>query len=472
MKHFEKFSFFWVLFLMLSVSCSSSNSEVDINPEDAKLVTLQFSNPVSNAIATDGNSIILPQNLSFFFFSNDGSKNLLYSPKKENIKVSALNNNYHIEIKIPATLKGNLRLEALVNSSNLISSDVNYQDFVRQINYFIKGECESVKVPMWGSVDFTLDGKQTNLSIKLLRSMARANFKIVAQKEDAKFKMLNITSVRVYKSKNFGVIKPYDENFNANESSVNAPSIPNVSAEYGGYNTHSGKMTSVIDEAISDPLLYDYTSNPTDFVENDIFLPESAQKENQDIVTVVVGVQLEGLGDQERFYRVDFAEYNKSTLEPERFFEILRNRSYGFSLNGASTAGEDTPEEAYNKYSKAYVSVKVWEDYSLDFDHIVGDFYFRIDNSNQVNFAAEAGSVNHIKYFTNLSRNDVQKNMKVSVGNSTGDSPYFEIVDVDYENKEIIVKTKTAASTDENKDVLKIQLFKLNFSIQLKQQSK
>lgn len=82
MKHFEKFSFFWVLFMILSVGCSSSDSEVDINSEDAKLVTLQFSNPVSNAIAVDGNSIILPQNLSFFFFSNDGSRNLLYSPKK------------------------------------------------------------------------------------------------------------------------------------------------------------------------------------------------------------------------------------------------------------------------------------------------------------------------------------------------------------------------------------------------------
>lgn len=393
-------------------------------------------------------------------------------PKKEDIKVSTLNNTYHIEIKVPKALKGNIRLEALVNSSNLISSDINYQDFVHQLNYFIKGECQPDKIPMWGTIDFTLDGEQKKLSIKLLRSMARANFKIVSQKETAQFKMRNITSVRIYKSRNCGTIKPYDENFNANDSSVDAPSIPVVSTDFWGYNTHSGKITQVIDEAISDPLLYDYTANPTDFVENDIFLPESAQKENQDIVTVVVGVQLEGLGDQERFYRLDFAEYNKTTLQPERFFEILRNRSYGFNLNGASTAGEDTPEEAYNKYSKAYVSVKVWEDYTLDFDHIVGDFFFRIDNSNQYNFAKEAGSIVRFKYYTDLSRNEVQQNINISVGNGVDESPYFEIVDVDYENKEIIVKTKTAASTDENKDVLKIQLFKLNFSIQLKQQSK
>lgn len=480
MKQLVLNSLLCVLIVLFNSSCSTTNSETD-HSESFRSMTFKFQNSAEKNNDQTLPPIFTSEDFSLYFFSKPNGKpsELIYLPKKGDVNVKYKNGIYRVETKVPTTLTGDVNLVALLNGDPQVRLGMSYEVFEDKLIFRSLGLPLEEKLPMWGMVDFNLDSPNPNIQTHLLRSYARVNVKLTDQRSNAKFKMNNITSVRIYLSKSYGSDCPFEENFDPISYQATAPSIPEITSLDGEYNTSNGVATNVVDEAIAAPLLYDYNLDPTDLVDDEIFIPESKQTEFgqiESVVCAVIGVELEGQSGEERFYRVDFADYDSESLKPKAFKDIIRNKSYNFNLSGASTDGEDTPEEAYKTYSKVYVEVKVWDNYEMDSD-LGGDYYFRISKGTDLHFSGVEGSLNRIHYSTNLSRKELKNNMKVYFKGdgvaSNGESRYFELVDIDYVSKDFLIKTKrrNINNGSDNNDALVVEVYNQKFSIGIKQRT-
>ena len=261
----------------------------------------------------------------------------------------------------------------------------------------------------------------------------------------AQFEMLDISSVRIYRTWNRSTYY-VDSNHLSGAGTVTTPTIP----ENVEYNLHTGRATSSITEADKDPLLYDFSSSPIREITNHIYIPEAqhtSDAKRDQVVAIVVGVHLNNstLENEERFYRIDFANYNKGSLEPTEFFSILRNHSYLFQLSGAMDKGEATPEEALHAKSSLFIDIIAWEEFSVEVVNN-GQYSFGIEVSDII-LNEKVDSSIQIPFKTNLSDGELKESFIFKWNDNKEMSETFDI-QININRRNIVIKTKKENNTN------------------------
>lgn len=468
----------YFVLLALIVFCSGCTNDLfseDNKPSEFKLVTFSLKSSFDNSLSSSDTS--LPDGQFTFCFFNAGSEHsskLVYQTSLAEQEMHKVNGNYTVSIHVPADLKGKMKLVALFNFAPNANYGISYKNFRNLLSYIVPNS-SNTEMPMWGEMDFEMKGG-TNLlkTTTLLRSYARVNVMLDKQDEQAKYKMQDVSSVRIYLSRSYGSVYPFPANFDETTMSVKKPSIPVSNPASGMYHLGNGRFTNDRDEALKFPLLYDYNEAPTKLVFNNIFVPEVSHKSSQDFRTtmcVVVGVHLEGLEGVERFYRLDFASYD-ANKRPVNFNSILRNKSYNFHLKGASTSGFPNPEDAFDNPIPVFMDVKVWEDYTQEVD-ITTSFYFKHDYKNTP-FDGKIYQDVFLSYDTDLSPEQVKQNLKFGFGGNmnTTEGAYFSVIGISYENKYMYLRSMTENNTGKEKtEMFHMEILNQKFNIKLVQNS-
>lgn len=473
MKYFRQVSLL-IFFMLFAWGCTDSENMRGVKSLDYPLrisVSSEFS------LKADKNDLITNQNLQLYYFKENDAGEFVFahSSKPDDLVISGTgSSNIEVTTNIPFQAGTSLKLIMLTNFSGPPPSKGQTIDNYSSENliYKLKGPwADEQTIPMWGVGAFTIQSGGNQTLVKLLRSLARVDVLLDNANVDPKtqYKMTSLTSVRVYRTLNEVALAVPAQNMGSNNI-VNFPTL--VSGAL--YNVGDSGTSSLI-EADKHPLVYEITGGSSVGLTDKIFIPENYHKADaklSQVVTMVIGVNLEGKGSKEYFYRIDFGNYdNPESLLPSSFYSILRNHLYKFLLRGATLIGSDTPEEALQAKSSVWVGVETWitEDINAD---INGQYYFRIDTST-INLSEEQGDQVAIPFSTNIPDADLDNAIVLAWGeNESSQSQYFEAT-TNYKTHEITVRTKTEnTSADERFDMLVLSVFKQKFKIKVEQSDK
>ena len=443
-----------LLTLLLALIGCTSNDELDTIDLNTSQLSVKFITRDSISSNTRSkNTQLDAESLSFFLFHeiNPGETSFVFTPESSRVSIEKIPNTsdkYLANFKIPGRNYGDIQLLVLANYEGRNPNLGESIDDFNENNLIIthSGKIGSDNKPMWGVTTFNTGTNAIETEVTLLRSLARVNIAITDAKDDSEFDIQSITSVYVYRTLNKSTFYVDEGNLSIGGEAT-SPTIP-ANAEY---NLNNGGSTASISEAEQEPLFYDFKNAPITECLNTIYLPENFHESDalrNEVVTLVVGLNIKGKGEesQERFYRMDFAHYDKGDLKPKDYFSILRNHSYLFQLQGVSTEGEPNPEEALKSKSSLWLEVKKWEDNSIESINN-GHYFFGIESST-IELSHEKNSEIIIPFKTNIPEADLSEAIIAAWNGVDPTSSAFEMF-VDVYNKTITIHTKNANPTAE-----------------------
>lgn len=196
------------------------------------------------------------------------------------------------------------------------------------------------EIPMWGHIpNQTIDESYTvPQAVKLVRMLARIN--IVNNESDFVLK-----TAYLYNPREKGAYMPnnWDE---ANTTVIN-PTEPAGSMMPVGTNFMYSTTTNNFLNKI-------YTFEADNRAQSAVSLLNST-------CIIVGGDYTDANGKNTYYYRIDLKEPGTGV-----FYNVLRNHSYNIAINAISSAGTDTPDEAYKGATYINATVEDWNDMSGD----------------------------------------------------------------------------------------------------------
>lgn len=465
-----RLSLWGVLILLILSSCSSKDVNNQSIDQGFKTRLISMANLANTRNTSD--SKITSESINFYLFSkdSDNKSELLYYCNGKDLSYDDSGNKTVVKIKFPFSIKGEVKLIALINHPlqvNKESIGMTYKDFKEQLTYTVNTKINGTTPPYWGVVNFDIDAKnQENLPLRFFKSFASANLKLGDQSK-ANYKMESISSVRIYRSINYGYI--HTEESYIKDNSITQTNIPSIVPAKGGYIGNDNIISSIL-EASKSPLTYQLDTPNSEFT-NEIFLPENQQNEKSEmgkVVAIVVGVKLT-VDDLEHFYRVDFADYGSD--ESVKYKPIIRGHAYQFNLMGAKDKGALTPEDALKKQINIDITVTDWKDYSIDGEYLSGEYNLELDSS-KLEFDFNKGLSKVVPFQSNLDSEQLKELLKTEVKPESDSKTYFN-VSVDFTKRELTITTSSINNSSKiHENHLFINLINQSFKIEIKQKPK
>lgn len=194
------------------------------------------------------------------------------------------------------------------------------------------GSNEYIPIPMWGEMSgiTVTSGMPLNIPLTLLRMVSKIDVALAT--DDAKNKF-ELKSIRLYNYNNKGYIAPLDSNWDGDDYTVVAPSIPTSATkpENPGQN----------------PLLYDGSAiNSGVSCTSEIYTFEAlaGNSSNFHVNTCLVIGGIYENDSNETYYRIDFTNTSETTVT---YLPLLRNHCYKVNITALGGAGYTSPEEAF-----------------------------------------------------------------------------------------------------------------------------
>ena len=211
------------------------------------------------------------------------------------------------------------------------------------------------EIPMWGHIpNQTIDESYTvPQAVKLVRMLARIN---IVNNEPA----FILKTAYLYNPREKGAYIP--DNWDEANATVLTPTQPSEATMPIGANFMYNTTTNNFLDKI-------YTFEADNRAQSAISLLNST-------CIIVGGDYTDANGTNTYYYRIDLKEPGTET-----FYNVLRNHSYNIAINAISSAGTDTPDEAYRGSTYINATVEDWND-------IYGD--------------VEIGAPNHLKVSQNF----------------------------------------------------------------------
>ena len=224
-------------------------------------------------------------------------------------------------------------------------------------------------LPMWGETIATVDQSTDQLSVSLLRMLAKIDVQLDQTRLSQLRSIFKIKSVSVYNTNTNGRIAPNSAAVvrdNSNNVQVNAPSLPATPVKYLGPLVYKDFTAPGTPDVAMKGAIYTFeTKQP------DISKPLSAL----DATCVVIG----GIYDKdtrETFYRVDF-------LKDEKFQDILRNHRYLVNIVSVTGSGYNDPDEAYrNQAVNMDVNILEWDENNMHDVTFDGQWYLSVSDDS------------------------------------------------------------------------------------------
>lgn len=424
-----------ILLAGIIIALSGCNArEFDYSPEvvDEPLLTVSFTDKDAHTRSLSDQPLT-KESLSFFLFekTDDSTAKFIFSPDVSKTSISKdnnLSNTYNVSFKIPDKEYEGIHMVVLHNYKGLKPTvGQKLSDFSKThlVDGF-KTILSRKSIPFYGLTSFTVDRKQINASVILRNPLAKINFKVDDNLFDDsihKYMISSLASVRVYRTLDKSSIAVDPLNVD-NQGLVFAPTIPSDAQYY----LNDGNSSLDIADADKQPLLFDFSSAPLKEYRDQINIPEVFNKPNdlrKNVASIVVGVYLSDpkYSGQQRYYRLDFAEYETNNLTPKKFLSVLRNHIYNFTLGGVQTEGTDDPTEALEAPSSIWLDLQVWNDEDLS-SIINGEYYLSMESSD-IKLDYIQGSSSSIPFKTNI-EGDLESSIRLSWGDAQeATSDYF-----------------------------------------------
>jgi hypothetical protein len=212
-------------------------------------------------------------------------------------------------------------------------------------------------LPMWGETSAIITQNTTQLSVSLLRMLARIDVQLDETKLNELKNIFKIKSVRLYNTGTKGRIVPNSANLKISDNiiSVTAPSLPAASEKYLGPLVYQDFSAPGILDIAMKGAIYTFETEA----------PESSDNYGALEATSLVVGGIYGTDISESFYRVDFQKDGK-------FQDILRNHRYLVNIVSVTGSGYQTPDEAFrNRTINLDANILVWDEsnmYDVTFD--------------------------------------------------------------------------------------------------------
>ena len=248
-------------------------------------------------------------------------------------------------------------------------------------------------LPMWGETSATITQNTNQLSISLLRMLAKIDIQLDEAKLNELKSVFKLKSVRLYNTNTKGRIVPNSANVqqSGNNVSVTAPSLPSTPGKYLGpliYQETSDFATGKIDEAMKGAI-YTFETKAPDSTD-----PLGAL----DATSVVIG-GIYGNDAAETFYRVDFQK-------DEKFQDILRNHCYLVNIVSVTGSGYETEDEAFhNRAVNMSTNILVWDENNMSDVIFDGQWYLSV--SNHSIFVPRTKEINETDLFVKTDYNPI-----------------------------------------------------------------
>lgn len=220
---------------------------------------------------------------------------------------------------------------------------------------------------MWGIGESSIipSSYKPHLEVKLLRSVARVDVRVMPSASDFDFKELY-----VYKPNDKMAFVPSMGNYSKANHLVNAPTL--VAGVNSAIST-PWKYTEIANGAIS-PGIPSGSYTPISTIEKTVYIPESnttfgggpeiysGDVHHTERCAIVVGGVYKG---SMNYYRIDFKRHQLGG-EPI-LMDVLRNHKYLFNITSIEGGGESTPDDAYESRSASITTtVLPWNDNNQD----------------------------------------------------------------------------------------------------------
>ena len=368
---FGTYCFFAIAFSLIASSCITGES--DKVTDDFKTQEIDFSMnipSINSDAATTLRSIDLPQentiktiDLVAFRKDNAGSYFDYYYPGTlaANNIAGASTQNARVKVRLASYAQDLVIIaNAGTRVSDLVAKTVqntSKETFLANLVYSLSGTNPQWNalnassydaLPMWGETSTTVTQNTTQLSVSVLRMVAKIDVQLDPTNLAALRNVFKLKSVNLYNINTNGRIAPNSTNVQQSGSnvSVTAPSLPATPGNYLGpvaYQDFTAPGTQ--DVAMLGAVYLFETQAP---VSTDPLSPLAA-------TCVVVGGIYSNDAAQ-TYYRVDF-------LKNGIFQDILRNHRYVVNITSVTGSGYKTPDEAYrNKAVNMGVNIVVWDE--------------------------------------------------------------------------------------------------------------
>lgn len=192
-------------------------------------------------------------------------------------------------------------------------------------------------LPMWGQSDYmTIDDGDPELSVELIRSVARIDVNIASTAQDDGFVM---KKVLYYNYPDKGRLSPLDANWNSAGKRVTAPSAPQ-----GGYTYATTPQEHTVTGGKSlQRAVYSFETTP------------AASNSDQAASCLIIGGSWKGGPDS--YYRVDFFDGTTKNYLP-----LLRNYHYDVQVTAVKGPGYPRPADALKAgFSNMTAITHKWE---------------------------------------------------------------------------------------------------------------
>lgn len=330
--------------------CGCKDDREDYNySKTGKETTVSFSVRVPGAETPktyaldqfDENEVRTIEILLFNSISGEYIKNPIYSntisDNPENIRIKTFT------VKV---LEGTYDMIVLANSRQSLTSilnEINAGDLKASVLEKLlvhntgkwntdSGSNEYIAIPMWGEISgiTVTSGMSSNIPLTLLRMVSKIDVTLAT--DDAKNKF-ELKSVRLYNYNNKGYIAPLDSNWDGDDYTVVAPSIP--------------ASATKPENPGQSPLLYDgSTINSGVSCTSEIYTFEAPAGSSSNLhsnTCLVIGGIYEN-DSNETYYRIDFTNSSETTVT---YLPLLRNHCYKVNITALAGAGYTSPEEAF-----------------------------------------------------------------------------------------------------------------------------
>ena len=482
-----KLYFLFMVFMFGLVSCVNDEMNKTANEGPKKTLSLKISTPPTTRSQAHELKIV-KENLSIFLFSvNEQSlipetlllvsddKNLTFTPPTSG------SDKFSINLKIPAKFKQKLYGVIVMseNSNDYTTTEgMTYQKFESTLVLRQDKRLDYTQpTPLTGHFNVDANSDKLNTEAFLTRIFARAKFAILdldkqvdSKGNPAKYQFDNIESVRIYRSVNMYSMLPF---LDAKKGQASMPKEAQYLVE--------GTDTSITNSDVvaqNHPVVYLATDmdKQNKLMGNQVLLAEKKNNANglrNEVITAVVGVKLNSTEfTGERFYRIDFAEYDG--MKPVNFKDIMRNTIYKFDLGGAESPGGATPEEALTEESVLHVGFQDWNEYKIDSDELNGQYYFNLKSGN-LEIKHTASERLEVKYETNIYPGIVDEDLKLRWSDDEGMLSESKLFNIELKAKDntLVITPKTSNETKCDKyEFLELNLYKQNFKIKVTQRNK
>lgn len=242
------------------------------------------------------------------------------------------------------------------------------------------------RFPMWGAIDQQLSGDidtEANplLSFPLYRALARIDVGLNFNSEEGKFQEsaqgldnFKLEEVYVYRTYNKGFI--YRQGTTESGQVITNPRVPG----------DAGRIENPLEYVLTDDEI------AKNCYVREIYVPEARTQpdktEHNTHCIVVGGTFKDGSGKETKsYYRLDFAEHDKTKEDPT-MLHIIRNHRYIFNIKEIKFAGATSADNAFkngfNPSDEGFrYDLLVWDE-SIHEMHVHGKYHFGLDSRDVV----------------------------------------------------------------------------------------